>query len=144
MVTWDRLNRRFPMQQPAKRRVRDGIIVVCIDTSGSVDDQLLSRFLGEISALTQVGGLTTYLISCDAKVHQVIEPGEPIPDKWLGGGGTDFRPAIEKAEMLSPDAVVYLTDGEGTYPAKCDIPLLWAFSTRRAVSPLGESLYLGE
>jgi hypothetical protein len=54
-------------------------------------------------------------MSADAAVHQVIQPGEPFPADWKGGGGTNFIPALKAAEDYQPNCIVYLTDGAGTY-----------------------------
>jgi predicted metal-dependent peptidase len=44
-----------------------------------------------------------------------------------GRCGTSFVPVFERVrEMgLKPDALVYLTDGLGTFPSSVDYPVLW-------------------
>ena len=80
-------------------------------------------------------------MSADAAVHQVIEPGEPFPTEWKGGGGTNFIPALKAAEDYQPNCIVYLTDGDGTYPRDCQYPVLWALTKSHAV-PFGEKTLL--
>ena len=111
-----------------------------VDTSGSIDDVLLGQFLGEMKAIMSLSGMLAYVISCDAAVHQVVLPGDNIP-KLIGGGGTDFRPALSKAEELAVDAVVYLTDAQGTFPQDCNLPVLWAL-TQKAEVPFGKSILI--
>lgn len=111
-------------------------IVVCVDTSGSIDETMLKRFCAEIQQIRNKVGARIVIISCDAAVHQVID----IPRhkslvqamtevNWelKGGGGTDFRPAVAEAEKVAGAAcIVYLTDMMGPYPDKCSKPLIWA------------------
>ena len=50
-----------------------------------------------------------------------------------GRGGTDFRPVFQwvESEIRSggidcPDAIIYLTDGYGSFPERApDMPVLW-------------------
>ena len=120
----------------------DRHIAICVDTSGSIDSQLLSIFSAECRAILAISGISVYLITADAQVSAVIEPGEPFPASFTGGGGTDFRPAIEKSVSLSVDGVVYLTDGDGEYGSQPAIPVLWALSKRSSSPPWGEKIYI--
>jgi predicted metal-dependent peptidase len=45
----------------------------------------------------------------------------------VGGGGTSFVPVFEEVHKLGfkPDALVYLTDGYGTFGDAPDYPVLW-------------------
>jgi predicted metal-dependent peptidase len=139
MHTWNRPSRRVA-NMPGWKREPESNIAVCVDTSGSVDDPILGNFLAELKAICAIGGISAHVISCDAKVHQIIPPGEPIPDLH-GGGGTDFRPALAEAEKLDVSGVVYFTDGDGTFPQACCVPVLWALIRRVAV-PFGQSILI--
>ena len=140
--TWTRPSRRISVM-PGWKREPESTIAVCIDTSGSINGGLLSAFAAECRAICAVSGVKAYVIGADAAVGDVIEPGEPFPTTLKGGGGTDFTPAIRKAEELNADAVVYLTDGDGSFPENSKVPVLWVL-TQRKVVPFGESIYLEE
>jgi predicted metal-dependent peptidase len=138
--TWSRPSRRVSGMAGWHREI-ESRLAICIDTSRSITPELFNTFMSECRAITALAGITAVLISCDATVHQVVPPGEPFPTELLGGGGTDFIPALEEAEKHEPDGIVYLTDGAGEYPKGCQYPVLWALTAPCKV-PFGESITL--
>jgi hypothetical protein len=111
-------------------------MAVCIDTSGSITDEILHNFCAEIQTIRGRVGADIVIIPCDAAVGTVIEVArhENLLQKvkaagggFGGGGGTDFRPAVELANKTPGVAViVYLTDMMGPYPEQSKLPLVWA------------------
>ena len=101
---------------PDAIRKRGMRLAVALDTSGSIDEGLLGRFLDEIAALCAFNQRNLVLLIGDAAVHQITEidwrdaSGELSAIDYTGGGGTDFRPLIIAAAEYEPDALVYLTD----------------------------------
>lgn len=91
---------------------------VAVDTSGSISEQDLAAFMGEIRGI-----LGTYpkvklkLFYADAEIYgpYEVEEMEDIP-MAKGFGGTDFRPFFKATEndMLR----IYLTDGYGSFPSE--------------------------
>ncbi len=116
---------------------------VVIDTSGSIDECLLGIFLSEINSLIVMTGCEVVLVDCDAEVQQVSTHRMPIRGYTAkGGGGTDFRPAIEALRRAAPDVAVYFTDLMGTFPEKGPgFPLLWLATSDLAV-PFGRKVLL--
>jgi predicted metal-dependent peptidase len=116
---------------------------VVIDTSGSIDDALLERFLAEINSLIVKTGCEVVLVDCDAAVQQISLHRKPIHGYAAkGGGGTDFRPAMEALRRTPLDVAVYFTDLEGTFPEKKPpFPLLW-LATRDLAVPFGRKVLL--
>jgi predicted metal-dependent peptidase len=116
---------------------------VVIDTSGSIDERLLAIFLSEINSLIVRTGCEIVLVDCDAEVQQVSTHRMPIRGYAArGGGGTDFRPAIEALRRTAPDVAVYFTDLMGTFPEKRPaFPLLWLATSDLAV-PFGRKVLL--
>jgi predicted metal-dependent peptidase len=116
---------------------------VVIDTSGSIDERLLGIFLSEINSLIVRTGCEIVLVDCDARVQQVSTRRTPIRGYAArGGGGTDFRPAIEALRRTAPDVAVYFTDLGGTFPEKSPgFPLLWLATSDLAV-PFGRKVLL--
>jgi predicted metal-dependent peptidase len=138
--TWTRLSRRVS-GLPGWAREIESRIVICVDTSGSIDSEQLNAFMAECRAITALAGLTVVLIAADAVVSQIILPGEPFPTVLGGGGGTDFEPALEAARKHDPNCVIYFTDGDGEFPTSCPLHVLWAL-TRHGSVPFGEKIIL--
>ena len=97
--------------------------------------------MAECRAILDLAGVTAIVISADAAVSQVLQPGEPFPIELKGGGGTNFAPALKEAENHEPNGIVYFTDGDGTFPKSCLYPVLWALTKPHAV-PFGEKILL--
>lgn len=140
--TWDLQSRRLPGIVPGRKREPAGVVVVCADSSGSIDVPTFTNFMGHVDAITKTSGIDRWLLVADAAVHQIVRPEEPIPASLTGGGGTDFGPAIRYAAQLSPDLIVYLTDGEGEYPPEPATPILWCL-TQRKETPYGDKIVIG-
>ena len=122
-------------------------IVISIDTSGSVDESLLSTFLGEINSIMQsYPNYEIDLLTADAKVqsHRVFLPGEVLEYEVSGGGGTDFRPVFEyiDQQINYPTLLLYFTDGMGTFPeTEPAYDVMWVMSEKVEV-PFGEVMVL--
>ncbi len=108
-------------------------VYCCIDTSGSINQEVLSKFISELKGI-----LSSYpLIKCrlfyaDSECYgpyDIDYDGElPIPE---GGGGTDFCPffkAIENEEVYTLPVCIYLTDGYGEFPQNSNFETLWVIT----------------
>ena len=122
-----------------------GEVVVAIDTSGSIGNSELSVFFGELTGILEdVKPTQIHVVWCDAKVHHVdvIDGNDDVRKlKPHGGGGTDFRPVFDWIYQndVSPEALVYLTDGLGSFPDKPPLyPVLWGSIYPNAKYPWGE------
>lgn len=125
-----------------------GTIVIGVDTSGSIGDEELRQFAGEISAIAdQAQPEIIHVVYCDAAVSSTQEfgPSEPITLEPKGGGGTDFRPVFEWVSQndIQPMCLIYLTDlCCHDYPAlPPPYPVLWVTDSRRT-APFGETIKL--
>ena len=115
-----RLNRRQPERFDLSGRVDDKVlkIAVAIDTSGSVDDHMISQIFNEIFAILAKRKHEITVIECDAQVQRVYRAknvGE-IQKKVAGRGGTMFTPVIKyiNNDKYFRDALlIYFTDGFG-------------------------------
>ena len=92
-----------------------------IDTSGSVDDALLGRALGEVDGALRglgVSGASVTVLACDAAVHAVSRVRRARDAALAGGGGTDLRAGIDAANALRPrpQIIVTFTDGYTPWP----------------------------
>jgi predicted metal-dependent peptidase len=90
-------------------------VAVVADTSGSmssVGGKVLTEVVGIIGA-----SATTDIVWCDT-VPVVQRNVRRHTLKPVGGGGTDLRPAIAKAQELGRDAIIIITDCDTPWPAK--------------------------
>ena len=125
-------------------------VVAAIDTSGSISDDELREFIGELDALKGQVRARMTLLACDHQIAQrapwEFEPWDTmeLPTELEGGGGTDFRPVFEwiERENRRPDMLVYFTDAEGSFPkAPPNYPVIWLVKGRGEV-PWGERVQL--
>lgn len=105
---------------PGVRRPLPRVAVV-VDTSGSVDDALLGRALGEVDGALRalgVGDSSVTVLACDAAVQTVGQVRRARDAVLAGGGGTDLRVGLAAAGSLRPrvDLVVVFTDGYTPWP----------------------------
>lgn len=136
--------------QPSSRPGPSANIAVAVDTSGSIDNDLLRRFSGEIAAIIRRTDCRVRLIVCDAAVHQIEDlsgfRGQQRLRSFVykGGGGTDFKPAIEAAAAFKPDAMVFLTDLCGDAGRPPSFPVLWAvpIQFKDVATPYGQRIDL--
>lgn len=129
----------YKLTPPNKRYLSQGIalpslsgeqirIIVAIDSSGSINQNLLSRFLNEIeSIMNTFPSFEIDLLIADAKVHEhhILYPGDEIEYTIKGGGGTNFENTFlyveENLDNSNQIALfLYFTDGRGKFPQ--DIP----------------------
>jgi predicted metal-dependent peptidase len=123
-------------------------LVLIVDVSGSIEEDLLEKFAREIEAITRRQEAGLVLIVGDDQVRRVAEfaPGRSdVRDiQFAGGGGTDFTPLLEEADKHKPDIAVVLTDLKG--PARCRPrwPVIWAVPEAHAsaIPPFGRKLTL--
>jgi predicted metal-dependent peptidase len=133
---------------PDESKKRGTRLAVALDTSGSIDEELLGRFTAEIGAMCHYNQRNLILLIGDAAVHQIVEidwrdvSEELSRIKYTGGGGTDFRPLIETAAEFEPDALVYLTDLYGETGDAPDFPVIWATHGIAGDAPWGEQIKL--
>lgn len=156
-TNWRRINRR-ELERTGVVTADVGsptveLVVVAVDTSGSVGRRTLDYFGGHINTiLGEVRPKKVRIIYCDAAINKItdVEDGEPIQLEAIGGGGTDFRPVFTKVDEIgeTPDVLVYLTDTFGDYPKQVpDYPVIWAsiYSWERCSQPpFGEFLFIDE
>lgn len=152
------MRNNYAFMPPNKKHIHRGIalpsltsdtlsLCVAIDTSGSIDDQLLGAFMEEFKSIMQnFPSVKIELIIADAKVHahHTFQGGERMDFALKGGGGTDYRPTFDYVEANLPmtTMLLYFTDGEGSYPRiGPNYEVLWALS-RKAKVPFGRGLVI--
>lgn len=154
--TWQRPNRRrlaVPphVYWPGKAGVESGPVAVEIDTSGSIGDQELKTFLGELHGiLTDVHPEVVYVGFVDAQLFndEIIEIHDPnevldLAQKAGGGGGTDMTVIFKEIEkrQLAVEYVIVLTDGYCDFGQDVGIKTIWCI-TSDVVSPWGTTVHV--
>lgn len=126
--TRKRRNRRYGTLLPGYK-VKDKLkIVVGVDSSGSITDELIQKFMTEIHGVHRAGADVTMVV-CDAEIHSVEEFNPRRKHEVKGGGGTLYQPIFDKASELDCDALVIFGDGFcADSPMKPKFPVLWALS----------------
>lgn len=107
-----RPNRRYE-DQPGWRYVYEPLLAVIIDTSGSILEEELNKFLTEIEAIAREG-LSFTLIQVDRSVTFVTRysGGAWRELQIFGGGETDLQPAVDLAEReYRAEGLIVFTDG---------------------------------
>lgn len=141
--------REGPMILPSLRSPHCDLFVA-LDVSGSIGDEELAQFVGEINAIKGTLPVRVTLAACDAALAAggpwTFEPWEELrlPRRFAGGGGTRFTPVFDwvDREGLRPDALLYFTDAEGEFPAaEPPYPVLWLVKGKSAV-PWGRRIQL--
>jgi len=95
-----------------------GTVWCLIDTSGSINQDLLRTFLG--IAKHEARHASLRVVAWDAKAYEVLKAERPcevarkIASKLKGGGGTICLPVLQRVYKLMSvnDVVILLTDGD--------------------------------
>ena len=112
-------------------------VAAFVDTSGSVDEELLQNFLSELFfAINSTRGTTGYLYYFDTELYPQgnIEDLNGVP-KPVGLGGTSFVPIMKELNKISSEnshtstvGIIY-TDGFAPMTwEEPETPLLWCIS----------------
>lgn len=123
-------------------------VAVAVDTSGSIDDLVLLNFASEVVGMLRARNVRSIrLIACDAAItmDEILKPGDLLPKKFPGGGGTDFRPVFDLINegQTKPKVLVYMTDLCGSFPTEADAAdfvTIWLSVNRNYQPPFGQVL----
>jgi predicted metal-dependent peptidase len=151
--TWRRPSRRWIGQDvymPSLIGESVGRIVVAIDTSGSIGNEAIGQFLGEVRSICEhVKPEGIDLLYWDTRVaqHEKYEQDQLenllMSTKPRGGGGTSPSCITQyiKDKKLKPECAVILTDGYvgNDWGGEWACPTLWGI-TSDMVSAVGKSV----
>jgi hypothetical protein len=98
-------------------------VVMVLDTSGSMSDDLLAQALGEVNGVLRGLGLArrnVRVICCDAQAYDYQRVLDAREVRLSGGGGTDMGAGLAAAATLRPrpDLAIVLTDGHTPWPSR--------------------------
>lgn len=124
-----------PLEYKEVKRIKE--FVIAIDTSGSVQGELVQTFIQKTynilkSTESFFSKINLHIIQCDAEIQECVKiTSQEEFDEYLknmtlhGFGGTDFRPVftyidklIAQKEFRNLKGLIYFTDGFGDFPEK--------------------------
>jgi len=123
-------SRRFPREEGlpgglGSKTLRDVNVTVAVDTSGSIDKDVLAQFIAEVGKI-QKSGAVVDLFFFHHDAYGVDDKGKPLAFKKFDlnefepqSGGTNFNPPFAVVKKLSkkPDLFIILTDGIAPPPS---------------------------
>ena len=149
--TWGTLEPQFAYRRigvPGRSTFGCDLVVIAVDTSGSINQRTLDVFLAETMALMeQAKPRRIIFVQCDAKVHEWDEidgTDDLYGRKIKGGGGSKTEPVFNRIEEegLTPDLLVYLTDLDVSFPETAPgYPVVWG-SIKVNKYPFGEAVWV--
>jgi len=121
---WVPPNRKFVYQRlylPSLQSEEEVNVVIGLDTSGSIEQELLDEFASEISSLLHQCQASADVVHCDSEVEHVEHFSHhdlPLKLHPKGGGGTDMGKIMEWIEekQLHPKCLIIFTDLETPFP----------------------------
>jgi len=140
--TTQRISRRYGTR-PGIKVQRLQRLLVAVDTSGSIDSEILGEFFAVIHNAWRVGA-SVVVVECDAAVQRSYDYRGAPPQAIEGGGGTAFEPVFQWMRTQKAfDGMLYLTDGYGPVPSsRPPCRLLWVIpaSGAQASLPFGPTV----
>ena len=132
-----RINKRYAYIHPGKKVQRQAKIAIAIDQSGSVSDDMLASFFGELNGLAKLAEFT--VVPFDTAVAEdkiyVWKKGQSKPAERVSCGGTCFNAPTEYVNGQNFDGVIILTDMEAPKPKACKAQRMWMTDERGAANP---------
>lgn len=131
--SWSRPNRRFISQGlilPSQYSESISDLTIAIDTSGSVDERMLTEMLSEINYIQDtIKPKNTTILDFDTEIHNVYHLNEDTDIMSLefnGGGGTYIDPVFEYCNSNPTKALIVFSDLYfHPYEEEVAYPVMW-------------------
>ena len=119
-------------------------VEIVLDTSGSVNEELLKSFLRECKNILQTSKVK---VGCfDTKFygfHEIRNFHDIDKMQYVGGGGTDFDVAVNAFSKRVINRIIF-TDGWAD-PPKNKLPVIWVIFGSKKIDPHGSKvIYVDE
>ncbi len=109
---------------------------IVLDTSGSIDDDLLRNFLRECKNILKESKVKVGCFDTKFYGFSEVKSSKDIENlKFQGGGGTDFDAAINAFSKNANNKIIF-TDGWASMPQK-KVDAIWIVFGGRKINPLG-------
>ncbi len=137
-----RINRRYAYVHPGKKSNRVAKVAVSIDQSGSVDDNMLSKFFAELNKLAEIAEFT--VIPFDTRVEEDLiwtwKKGQKVEKERTMCGGTCFNAPTDYVNQNgSFDGHIILTDLCAPKPKPSKVQRMWMTTPEHARRPYFET-----
>ena len=132
-----RINKRYAYIHPGKKVKRQAKIAIAIDQSGSVCDDMLENFFGELNKLAKLAEFTVvpFDTQVDASKVYTWKKGASQKAERVLCGGTCFNAPTDYVNQHNFDGVIILTDMEAPKPKACKAQRMWMTDQRGASRP---------
>lgn len=132
-----RLNKRYPFIHSGKKVTRYARIAISVDQSGSVSDEMLAAFYGELNKLATIVEFT--VVPFDDTVFEdgvhVWKKNQRNPSKRYCYGGTNFDAPTKWVNENGFDGHIVLTDMYAPKPVRSTCPRMWMTDRHGAEMP---------
>lgn len=109
---------------------------IVLDTSGSIDDDLLRNFLRECKNILKESKVKVGCFDTKFYGFSEVKSSKDIENlKFQGGGGTDFDAAVNAFSKNANNKIIF-TDGWASMPQK-KVDAIWIVFGGRKINPLG-------
>jgi predicted metal-dependent peptidase len=136
-----RINRRYAYIHPGKRSNRVARVAISIDQSGSVSDQLLSKFFAELNKLAEIAEFV--VIPFDTRIDENMvytwKKGQRRETDRVLHGGTCFDAPTEYVNKQAFDGHIILTDMCAPKPRRSKCQRMWMTTAEYASRPYFET-----
>lgn len=154
-TTWAKANRRRlsiapHVYMPGATGYQIGGLAIVIDTSGSVSQHELQRFMSETaSILVECQPEWLKVLWTDSQVagEDDVDDAEMLTELTpKGGGGTRMPAAFDYIEEhgLEPETCIVLTDGYTDFGDQPPYSVIWGITNDHIKAPWGVSLHIDE
>jgi predicted metal-dependent peptidase len=132
-----RINKRYAYIHPGKKVQRQAKIAIAIDQSGSVSDDMLANFFGELNKLAKLAEFTVVPFDTEVDASKVFvwKKGQSQKAERVLHGGTCFNAPTEYVNGQNFDGVIILTDMEAPKPKRCKAQRMWMTDQQGASRP---------
>ena len=135
--TVKRVNKRYRYIHPGSKVKRMARIAISVDQSGSVDDNMLEAFFGELNKLAKLATFT--VVPFDTRVEESLvyewKKGQSHKTERVMNGGTSFDAPTEYVNRHGFDGHIILTDLMAPKPKASKCQRMWMTTRYYAQRP---------
>ena len=135
--TIKKINRRYAYVHPGKKVQRQAKIAIAIDQSGSVSNDMLTKFFNELNNLSKLAEFTVIPFDHDVKPELVYvwKKGTHKKKERVLTGGTCFNAPTDYVNEHGFDGMIVLTDLYAPKPKRCKAQRMWMTTPECAAHP---------
>ena len=135
--TIKKINRRYAYIHPGKKVQRRAKIAIAIDQSGSVSNDMLTKFFNELNNLSKLAEFTVIPFDHDVKPELVYvwKKGTHKKKERVLTGGTCFNAPTDYVNEHGFDGMIVLTDLYAPKPKRCKAQRMWMTTPECAAHP---------